>query len=270
MGRKIDGFNMKKRIIISLSIVITITISAVLLIIFVGKYESNVRIGEYRNIKIDCLGIESYTYDLGEYFVYDYEESKNRNDRTYRITFYVDDGNDFYNNVIKTSKLYNSEHDYKQDGYTISYGFLQDKLHFIKYFIYPKDVEIVDLYGLYSIPYNLDDMENMLDPITYCYIPGPIARRIDYKNPDLNTPTLWINLYDLNLSYEEIVKVYSDLPYDFTEIHDDYLLIKGICYVDDFYDKSKLKELYISENYLCKITKFNDTVRYEIIDEYNK
>ncbi len=119
---------MKKRIIISLSIVITITISAVLLIIFVGKYESNVSIGEYRNIKIDCIGIESYTYDLGEYFVYDYEETKNSNDRTYRITFDVDDGNDFYNNIIKTSKLYNSEHDYKKDGwYIISYGFLQDK-----------------------------------------------------------------------------------------------------------------------------------------------
>ena len=118
--------------------------------------------------------------------------------------------------------------------------------------------------------FKLVDFIYVIIPITFCYIPGPIARKLDYKNPDLNTPTLWTDLYDLNLSYEDIVEIYSDLPYDFTEIHDDYLLIKGICYIDDFYDRSKLKELFISENYLCKITKFNDTVRYEIIDEYNK
>ena len=143
---------------------------------------------------------------------------------------------------------------------------MHDKLNFIYYDISPNSVQLSNLYGKFTIPYNLDDMENMLDPITCCYIPGPIARNLDYKNPDLNTPSLYPGLYDINLSFESIVSLYSDLPYNFMEEHEDYLLIKGICYIDDFYDKSKLKDLFISEDYLCKISKYNDTVKYELIN----
>ncbi len=260
---------MRKKIIIILSIALTLTIGTFLLIFLVGKNDTPKEdIGEYRNIKIECLSPESYTYDFGEYFVYNYKEIKNKNDRISLITFKVDDGTDFYNRIIKKSKYYNADFDYKTKKNVISYGFLQDKLNFIMYDIEPNFVTIQNLFGMFIIPHDYDPWETEL--ITCFIIPGPIDRKLDNKNPDLNTPTLWEGFYDVEISYDNIVKLYSDLPYDFAEIHDDYILIKGICYVDDFYDETKMKTLFISENYVCKITKFNDTVRYEILDEYNK
>lgn len=267
----LDGFNMRKKIIIILSVALTLTIGTFLLIFLLGKNDTpKENVGEYRNIKIECISPESYTYDLGEYFVYNYKESVNENERIYLVNFQVDDGMDFYNRIIKKSKYYNADFDYKNDGHIISYGFLHDKLNYIKYQVYQKSVELININGSFTDPYDFNDLITGTEPITFYKIPGPILRKLDNKNPDLNTPTLWKDVYDIEISYDNIVKLYSDLPYDFAKIHDDYILIKAICYIDDIYDQSKLKDLFISENYVCKITKFNDTVRYEILDEYNK
>ncbi len=250
---------MKKKIIFSLCTILLAIGCSVLIIILCGSKEEKKRKPELRNIKIQCIGIEDYTFDFGEYLVYDYDEGENNN-KIIRMNFYVDDGLDFYNNVIKKHPLYNSIYDY-QDKNTF-YGFMYNRYDFIGYEVIDNYIYIDQLDGYFTIPYKVNT--STLDPFTICRVPGPI-NVIKKDSNDINVPS--IGFFEFKISYDEIVKIYDTFSSDFIEKHDDYILIKGIQCIDDYYDQSKLNDFFVSEKHLCKISKYNDTVRYDLIDE---
>ena len=199
---------------------------------------------------------------MGEYLVYDYKETK-KHERITKVEFHVNDGLDFYKKNIKCHELYDSNLDYVEKNNSISQGFFHEKYYFLYYKIYSELIEIEQVFGVMTIPYEID--KDSLDPYTVCMIPGPLSLSLDNKNPNLNIPSIYYEKF--NIDYDEIVKIYNTFQGDFIEKHDDYILIKGICYIDDVFDESKYNQFFISDKYLCKITKFNETVRFEIIDE---
>ena len=188
------------------------------------------------------------TLDLGKYKVKDYK--KDSNDRiNYNISFYVNNKNDFYNEVIIKSNGYIEELDFDVDYYDIdyyAYGYfvLNDRL-----FNYLMDdsgyVWIASRSGIFHT-----DTDGYLLPV-------PIASSISYERLSSDNETgYYQKLSDYFTNYEMISKIARYMP-SYTKIEDDGVYVKG-CYLNkdtnqDVLTDDYLIKIYEDENGIVKV-----------------
>lgn len=209
------------------------------------------------NKKIVLSGYNNQdTLDLGEYKVTNYKKEESYYGEYNRITFEVEDSNDFYNNVIKKNQYYNENLDFDNDRYFV-YGYMIINNSLFNYSITNDNiVTIMSNYFYYS---------GISSYFTYVFAPtyGYISyETIEDDLVELNNSDRKYNMYFYNgISFENLCSIYSYLSSDLCKIEDDIIYVKGIL----FHYISK--ERHISDDYLIKIYFLDGYIMVGNVDE---
>lgn len=209
-----------------------------------SRYDRNISFGEY----------EIRNYKHRHYYGYNYGYS-----------FQVKSGEDFYNNVIKTNEHYDSNLVFEDSYYDI-FGYMWDGFDLITYNI---DTFLVNIYYI--------NPNNALCPVlsSYVYTEEDIEKYVNeelewykkdnknYTEDDLNKERERIKKAysspSINLSFDEMKKIYNDSNSEYYEVSDDCILVKT--------KYSKNNAYVLSKNYFVKIVNDNGEARiYKIKD----
>ena len=237
---------MKKRIIISLSILAVAIITAVILIIVLTPKKN-----EEIEIKIEGYGYrrcEPVVLDLGKHKVKDFEKDKTSNEQ-YHIKFYVDSGEDFFFDYIKTNKGYIPELDFKVGGWNHN-GFLVIDNNVFEYKV---DDDLICIYSSYG---SFIDYDNFFEfESDRFYILGDFSSNNSFDKLDIEFdpehPYKTISRQSYTkVSYNDFIKIYNYIDSDICKVEDNVVYLKA------FYDNFD-GEMKLTDDYFVTISEVN-------------
>ena len=235
---------MKKRIIISLSILAVAIITAVILIIVLTPKKN-----EEIEIKIESYGYrrcEPVVLDLGKHKVKNYDKDKIDNEQ-YHIKFYIDSGEDFFNDYIKTNKGYIPELDFKVGGWNHN-GFLVIDNNVFEYKVNDDLICIYSSYGSFIDYDNFFEFES--DRI---YVLGDFGANCSFEDLDYNgTDKYYFGLRQsyTKLKYNDYIKIYNYIDPSICKVEDNVVYLKA------FYDNYD-GEMKLTDDYFVTISEVN-------------
>jgi hypothetical protein len=239
---------MKKRVIVSLSILFFFIVSAIILIIVLTPKKD-----EEVEIKIESYGYkycEPVVLDLGKHKVKDFENDKSDNEQYY-TKFYIKDSEEFYNNYIKTNDGYIADLDFKIEGHDNDhFGFLIDKDNIFEYNIY-NNLNLVYLCASYGtfIDYN-HELEFESNRI---YVLGDFGANCSFEDLDYNgTDKYYFGLRQsyTKIKYNDYIKIYNYIDPSICKVEDNVVYLKA------FYDNHD-GEMKLTDDYFVTISEVN-------------
>jgi hypothetical protein len=239
---------MKKKLIIYISIISFLIISLIisLIIILPSKTGSLLVCGypsRYTNNEVIKLDLGKYKMDRYEKIEDGYEIES--------IKFTLKYDEDLYKK-IKKHNAYNSELDFKKDGF-YAYGYIVIKDNIFHYELKNKKSGVLSAcYGIFDIFENDLDREGK----TSMYIPGAYPAYVTegrFLSDDLsNKYVKRARIFnEESTTFEDALKIYSYLDNNICKIEDNIIYLKGL------YTIIKEKRQIVTENYMVKLTDYN-------------
>lgn len=230
---------MKRRIIITLSILAVAIISAIILIVVLTPKKN-----EEIEIKIESFGYrrcEPVVLDLGKHKVKNYKKEKEDNEQ-YHVEFNINSAEDFFNDYIKTNKGYIPELDFKAGGCN-HYGFLVIDNNIFEYNVYNKTICISASYGSF-IDYSPAVFEFESDSF---YVLGDFGSNNSFEKLDIEFDpehpynTIARQSYT-KVSYNDFIKIYNYIDSNICKVEDNVVYLKA--FYDNWHGEMKLTEDY--------------------------
>ncbi|MCR4897691.1 MAG: hypothetical protein K5892_00540 [Acholeplasmatales bacterium] len=235
---------MKKRIIISLSILAVSIIAAVILIIVLTPKKD-----EEIEIKIKSFGhnyCEPVVLDLGKHKVKDYDKDKIDNEQYY-IEFNIDSSEDFFNDYIKTNEGYIPELDFKV-GECNHYGFLIIENNVFEYNVYDDVINLYACYGTFR-----DSRRELEFNSNQLYVLGDFNCNLIFSYLDSDESDSYhfgLRQSFTKVSYNDFIKIYNYIDSDICKVEDNVVYLKA------FYDNND-GEMKLTDDYFVTISEVN-------------
>ena len=192
-----------KKIIITISIILISITAAILLVVLWPNNMEEIKVTNYNNVVLDLGSIKATDF---------------KRDSNHKISFEIENENEFYNDVIKKYEHYNKELDFEVENY-YAYGYYVFDECIFNYMIQDNKVYIDSCYVIYK--------NTSGDEIKSYFVPGPFTSGYLTKYIFDEYGVDGALKMDCLINYAEFKKLMSYLPTKYCKLKDDSILMKG-------------------------------------------
>lgn len=196
-----------KKIIIYISIMFALTIILICIVFSIPDKMHRLILTNYNGV----------TLDFGEYKVKNFKQYKYAN-KIDRISFEIDDSNEFYNKAIKQNENYNKKTDFDVKSY-YAYGYIMKNDALFSYSLCDGNVKLEACFGKFALYDELKDSYDMY------FLIGPFANGF--------TKEITTSFHSrINISQaKELLSIYDESLY---KIDGDLIHLKGFKDSNDY------------------------------------